>query len=172
MDSAWFLSHSTIFREPGRKFRPEALSKSTTADWRSARFIPSGAPSLTCHRRLPSEPPPGRCLLSPFCRMLRPRAKGDKLAPFDRGDFGLWLGGLQAVVPSHHKCNPTTPGAKSARPEGWLHIGPSAALRRLPDAPHRAARRALPSGADLQPSNDPNLSPFALNWFARRKRHV
>ena len=90
------------------------------------------------------------------------RAKGDKFAPFDRGDFGLWLGGLQAVVPPHHKCKPTTPGVKSARPEGWLHIGPSAALRRLPDAPHRAARRAWPSGADLQPSNDPNLSPFAL----------
>ncbi len=90
------------------------------------------------------------------------RSKGDKFAPFDRGDFGLWLGGLLAVVPSHHKCKPTTPGAKSARPEGWLHIGSSAALRRLPDAPHRAARRALPSGADLQPSNGPNLSPFDL----------
>ena len=44
---------------------------------------------------------------------------------------------------AHHKLFATTPGRKSTRPSVG-QIGPSAALRRLPDALHRAARRALP----------------------------
>ena len=44
---------------------------------------------------------------------------------------------------AHHKRFATTPRRKRTRPSVG-QIGPSAALRRLPDALHRAARRALP----------------------------
>jgi len=44
---------------------------------------------------------------------------------------------------AHHKHIATTPGRKRTRPK-VRQIGPSAALRRLPDPLHRAARRALP----------------------------
>ena len=45
----------------------------------------------------------------------------------------------------HHKQCATRPAVKSARPS-VARIGPPGALRRLPDALHRAARRAYPGG--------------------------
>ncbi|MDA4848426.1 hypothetical protein, partial [Hoeflea poritis] len=38
------------------------------------------------------------------------RASCGQIESFDRGDFGFWQGGLRAVVPTHHKREPTTPG--------------------------------------------------------------
>jgi hypothetical protein len=48
-----------------------------------------------------------------------------------------------APLCSHNKQCATRPAVKSARPS-VARIGPPGALRRLPDALHRAARRAYP----------------------------
>ncbi len=42
----------------------------------------------------------------------------------------------------YHKRRATLLAGKSARPFGVGHSGPSGALRRLPDAPHRSSRTA------------------------------
>ncbi|MCP4316769.1 MAG: hypothetical protein GY789_12350 [Hyphomicrobiales bacterium] len=61
-----------------------------------------------------------------------------------------------AVVFHYRKCRPAQQAGKIAGPihlksstatslHGWREIGPSAPLHRLPDAPHRAVRRAWPN---------------------------
>ena len=67
---------------------------------------------------------------------------------------------------AHHKRFATTPGRKRTRPPVG-QIGPSAALRRLPDALHRAARRALPKEPICSHQIDSYLPRTALTWVNR-----
>jgi hypothetical protein len=68
---------------------------------------------------------------------------------------------------AHHKHIATTPGRKRTRPKE-RQIGPSAALRRLPDALHRAARRALPTEPICTHQIDSYLPRTALGRFSSK----
>ncbi len=64
--------------------------------------------------------------------------------PFPRGHFGRLSGGGGAAVRAPQA--PRDAVGDKKRPALRVgHIGPPAALRRLPDVPHRAARRACPA---------------------------
>ena len=70
---------------------------------------------------------------------------------------------------AHHKRFATTPGRKRTRPAVG-QIGPSAALRHLPDAPHRAARRAWPNEPICTHQIDSYLPRTALVRLCRNSR--
>ena len=70
---------------------------------------------------------------------------------------------------AHHKHIATTPGRKRTRPAVG-QIGPSAALRHLPDAPHRAARRAWPNEPICTHQIDSYLPRTALVRLCRNSR--
>jgi hypothetical protein len=60
----------------------------------------------------------------------------------------------------HFKRRATPLAAKSIRPEVG-RVGPPAALRRLPDAPHRAARRAYP----VEPTRPMKQVNIKDHWY-------
>ncbi len=87
--------------------------------------------------------------------------------PSDRNDLTLWVGAVRAVMPSIIS-GPQRRHSVKASGLWWPLQDRWAALRRLTDAPHRSARRALPAVLE-RPSEGSKVITVGINFIETMK---